>query len=154
MEKRAVFTCIFRGPTCGLVEDSFSCFMKTKLAALMLLSGAVVHSLLLLTVQDEPRGSSGPAGRNEFKLNNWRHKFSFDVHVQDVPCAMHSSRATGSISLPGLNALPTSFALATMASTSVASSNCTTCCAKKKLGSTGARFWPWASAKKQSLPPP
>ena len=61
--------------------------MKTKLAALMLLSGAVVHSLLLLTLQDEPRGSSGPAARNEFKLNNWRHKFSFDVPVQDVPGA-------------------------------------------------------------------
>jgi hypothetical protein len=137
-----------------LVEDSFSCFMKTKLAALMILSGVVVHALLLLALQDEPRGSSAPAGRNEFKLNIWRHKFSFDEHVQNVSCAMRSSGATGSISLPGLKALSISFALATMASKSVASSNCTTCCAKKNLGSTGPVFGPWASAKKQSSPPP
>ena len=154
LEKRAVFTCIFRGPTCGLVEDSFSCFMKTKLAALMPLSGVVVHSLLLLTLQDEPRGSSGLVGRNEFTLNNCRHKFQARRRCMGCVVRMHSSGATGSIFPPELKALPTSFASATMTSKSVASSYCTVCCAKKKLGSTGPVFGPWGSEKKNKVMPP
>ena len=133
-----------------LVEGSFSCFMKTKLAALMPLSGVVVHSLLLLTLQDEPRGSSGLVGRNEFTLNNCRHKFQARHAGVWIVC-MHSSRATGSIFPPEFKALPTSFASATMTSKSVASSYCTVCCAKKKLGSTGPVFGPWGECKKTKL---
>ena len=84
----------------GWFEDSFSCFMKTKLAALMLLSGVVVHSLLLLTLQDEPRGSSGPVGGMSSSRTIGGTNFSFEVDVWDVPCAMHSTGATGSISPP------------------------------------------------------
>ena len=133
-----------------MVEDSVSCFMKMKLAALMPLSGVVVHSLLLLTLQDEPRGSCGPVRRNEFTLNNWRHKFQLRRACVGCAVCMHSSGATGSIFPPELKALPTSFASATMTSNLVVPLNCTTCCAKKKLGSAGPVFGPWRSEKKLS----
>ena len=118
--------------------------MKTKVAALMPLIGVMVHSLLLLTLPAEPRGSSSPVVRNEFKLNNWGNKFQLEVAVRGM-CCVHAldSGGTGSIFPPELKALPTSFASATMTSKSVASSYCTVCCAKKKLGSTGPVFGPW-----------
>ena len=131
LEKRAVFTCISRRPTCEVGRRLVLLFYEDEARCL----DAIEWSSGPFTpLTDGPRWASRQlwsSWRNEFKLNNWRHKFSFDVPVQDVPGAMHSSRATGSISLPGLQALPPSIALATMASTSVPSSNCTTCCAKK-----------------------
>jgi hypothetical protein len=128
--------------------------MKMKLAALMPLSGVVVHSLLLLTLQDEPRGSCGPVRRNEFTLNNWRHKFQLRGGRVGCVVCMHSIGATGSIFPPGFQALQTSFASTTMLPKSVAFSNCTVCCVKKKLGSTGPIFGPGRGRKNKVLPPP
>ena len=46
----------------------------------MQLSGVVVHELLLLALQDEPRGSSAPAGRTMSHLE----QLAVQIHLRSV----------------------------------------------------------------------
>src|SRR6185312_12369270 len=123
--------------------------MKTKLAALMPLSGVVVHSLLLLTLQDEPRGSSGPVGRNEFKMNNWGTNSALrcTCGMYRVPCTLagrlaQSPRRTRS----AINQLRICYNDVKVGC--VLKLHYVLC--EKKVGFPWVRFVPWASIKKQS----
>ena len=152
LEKRAVFTCISRRPTCEVGRRLVLLFYEDEARCLNAIEWS---SGPLAALTDAARWASWQlwsSWGNEFKSNNWRHKFQ--PRGGRVGCAVCHALYRGDwLNLPaGLEALHTSFASAKMTPKSVASSNCTVCWAKKRLGSVGL-FSPWASAKKQSYTP-
>ena len=149
LEKRAVFTCISRRPTCEVGRRLVLLFYEDEARCLNAIEWS---SGPLAALTDAARWASWQLW---FSRAGWVHVEQLQAQISGSTCRcvgcvvrMHSSGETGSIFTPELKALPTSFASATRTSKSVASSKCIMCCCEKKVGLRWARFRPVEEWKK------
>ena len=130
---------------------SLPCSIKWTQVALMLLSRSVADSVLVLSLQAGPRGSSGPIGRGDQSSTSWSSPILLQSGSGErATCSTHS-KGGWLLLLTALTPQPTTLASVMRVSTLRASSSCATSRGTMHLVSKWCSFPLGVRQEKQSF---